>query len=200
MRLVWAPAGFGNNVRGTTQRSCHITPFQHDAVLSFCGAHLFVEALVAGQCGPDIPHHFQLLRGPYGVPFLVRDDPDEIATPHDTRAGDIADRCLIDTRNFRAGAIGALTPRPDHTRVHHARQSHVLCVDVFAADLIGNVLARNSRAHQFVVGWRFHGRRTSEGNREEFATDQFAVGYRAARTLADRDHTLRYAQTLHWCF
>ena len=83
-------------MRGTGQRPCRIASLQDDPVLSAGRAHLFVEAAVAGQRGRRVPDHFQFLCGANGVPLLVRNDRNEIATTHHAGAGEVADRCLVD--------------------------------------------------------------------------------------------------------
>ena len=110
-----------------------------------------------------------------------------------TRApGMFADGRFVQRHHLRARAICALATRANHAAMQHSGHAHVLHVDVFAADLVGQVVARNRRADKFVFGGRLHRRRAGERQMKRFVADQFAVADRSARR---RNNSLRYRQT-----
>ena len=72
-----------------------------------------------------------------------------------TRAPAIsADRTCVDADDLGAVSIGALPTRTHDASVQHAGHAHVLHVNIFAADLVGNVDARRPGGDEPVLGDR----------------------------------------------
>src|SRR5262249_10250608 len=121
----------------------------------------------------------------HGIPLAFRHDANEIIAAHYARTRYPADRCFIDVQHPCAGAIPALPSRPHDAPMQHAGHSYLLHVDVLAADLRGNVISWNPRAHKFVLSDGLYRRGTADGKVETLVTDQLAVGYRPARISFD---------------
>ena len=138
-------------MRGPFERRCHITTLFHDQIDRLGRAHLLVEAGVTRQSRRRVPGHFQLPGGADCVPLVRRDDADEIVPAYNPGARDVLDGTFVDAHHLRSGSVGALAARAYDAAMQHARHAHVLHVDVLAADLVGDVVARNPRTDDFVL-------------------------------------------------
>jgi hypothetical protein len=92
--------------------------------------------------------------------------------------------------------MGALAARTNDASVQHAWQPHVLHVDVAAAHLLGNVVARRRPADQPILARRLHRCRAADGEVELPAANQVAVGDGPLRFAGDRDDAARDRQLL----
>src|SRR5579862_41859 len=112
----------------------------------------------------------------------------------------MCDGSFVDARNFRARAVRALAARTNDSSVQHSRQTNVLEINIFAADLIWNVISRGAGADQFVVGDRFQRRGAREGQIETLVSDQLTIRDRLSWTATvwpcSRNDALRYRELI----
>ena len=121
-----------------------------DGVVGLLRPHTLVK--VAGRQRRGLgPGHLEFRGGFHRVPFLLRDNADEVALAHDARGRNVLDRAFVDGERLGARTVGALPARQHHAAVHHVWQSHVLHVDVFAGHLVRQIDPRNAGADERVL-------------------------------------------------
>src|SRR5262249_1895823 len=149
------------------------------------GAHVLPQLGLIGQRLRFRPRGLERGGAADRVPFLDRNDAEEIALAHDfDDAGNALERAVVD-----AFELGANRRRAHDAAVQHAGHREVLHVGEAAGDLVGNVDARLRLADDLVILRRLllHRLFGIERDREVFPADQLAV---ADLLAAARDHAV----------
>ena len=121
--------------------------------------------------------------------FFFRDDSQKIAVANNLDdAGE-----LLDRRRIAFCQLGAIARRTDETRMHHARQAHVLHVSGAAGDLGRNIDPRHRLSHHLVGRGILQIRFDLSLHVQHVARDQIAVTKTSA---AGRDRAFARATLL----
>ena len=153
--------------------------------------HALVE--VAGrQRGRLRPGHLELRGGFHRIPFLLRDNPDEVSLPHNARGGNVLYRAFIDGERLGARAVGALPAGQHHPAVQHVGEPHVLHVHILASHLFRQIDPRNAGADEGVLACRLERRRARDLRLQQLVADEVTVFNRPAGFPVDRHDTLRH--------
>ena len=148
--------------------------------------HPIIETGSVRQGRALLPDELELASSLDGIPFALGDHSDEVALAHDSNAGNVGDRALIDAHRFRAGTIGALSTGQHDAAVPHARHAQLLNADELAAHLVRNVDTRHRFSHEGIAARRFARRRTGDLRLEQPIAQQLAIGDGAGRLAHGR--------------
>ena len=160
-RMARAPDTGNDTLRYHVQRAARAAfdvAGLHDDTVDRRGLASAVIPLGLSKVARPIPSHPQLLRRTHGVPFVRRNDADEITAAHDTRTRDVRNRVRVDARDASTVAVRPLAARTNDAPVPHAGHAHVLHVDVRARGLRRYVVARNADADDLVLANGLDGR------------------------------------------
>ncbi len=155
-------------------------------------AQRIVETLLAGQSGAGRPVHFQLVRGLYRLPLLLRDDSHEILL-HDNldETRNVADRALVNAHHRGAHRSGPHDPPVQHPR--HAHVVHELEPPGRHGHHVG---ARRRRTEHLPLTRRLSLRALAQRKVELPSRHQVAVGDPLRRIGSDTDHAVRHHQLI----